>query len=313
MDGSRLTGRRGERRPALVVLALAVLLTAVGIASSGRTPLGGSGARRPSEWLLDVALSLLLVVMAFGTVLVGYVLLFHRGMMDDVRAGGRGRRGGWAGLVTLLLFVGLLVATVRIRGDEGPRGDREGLLGDALGASSSARGRGYEPEFATWPVVVTLLVAGLGIAAAFVAHRARRRARAAADGESDLGPVLADVIGETLDDLRAEADPRRAVVAAYARMERVLAAFGLPRRPSEAPAEYLTHILARLDVGAEAAARLTALFERAKFSQHAVGTQAKEEAIETLETVRSELRQAQLAAESARREALRAAADGTPA
>ena len=37
----------------------------------------------------------------------------------------------------------------------------------------------------------------------------------------------ADVLDETLDDLRAETDPRRAVIAAYARMERALAAFGL--------------------------------------------------------------------------------------
>ena len=58
-------------------------------------------------------------------------------------------------------------------------------------------------------------------------------------------PVLADVLEETIDDLRAEADPRRAVIAAYARMERALAAAGLPRSPAEAPDEYLRAHLRR--------------------------------------------------------------------
>jgi hypothetical protein len=37
-------------------------------------------------------------------------------------------------------------------------------------------------------------------------------------------------------------------------------------------------------------ARLTALFERAKFSHHEIGSELKEEAIEALVAVRDELR-----------------------
>ena len=84
-----------------------------------------------------------------------------------------------------------------------------------------------------------------------------------------LLPVLADVLDETLDDLRAEADPRRAVIAAYARMERALAAYGLPRRPSEAPDEYLQRILADLDVEPPRHLALDGVV-RAKFSAHDV-------------------------------------------
>ena len=46
------------------------------------------------------------------------------------------------------------------------------------------------------------------------------------------------MLDETLDDLRAEADPRRAIIAAYARLERVLAANGVPRT-AETSDEYL--------------------------------------------------------------------------
>ena len=60
--------------------------------------------------------------------------------------------------------------------------------------------------------------------------------------------MAAAAVDESLDDLRAEPDPRRAVIAAYARLERVLAAHGLPRKPAEAPLEYLGRMLAELSV-----------------------------------------------------------------
>ena len=83
-----------------------------------------------------------------------------------------------------------------------------------------------------------------------------------------------------------------AVIAAYARMETLLGARGLPQRPAEAPFEYLPRVLAELRASSGSAFELTALFERAKFSHHAIDTELKEEAIVALETVRDELREA---------------------
>jgi hypothetical protein len=94
----------------------------------------------------------------------------------------------------------------------------------------------------------------------------------------------------TLDDLRAEQDPRRAVIAAYAQMEGALARAGLPRRPSEAPREYFNRVLSDLGVGADSVERLTGLFERARFSPHAIDAAMKDEAIAALEHLRDELR-----------------------
>ncbi len=79
------------------------------------------------------------------------------------------------------------------------------------------------------------------------AARARRR-ELDPFSHADVAEALEDALAETLDDLRAERDPRKAVIAAYARLERTLAAFGLPRRPAEAPAEYLQRILGQLEV-----------------------------------------------------------------
>ena len=96
------------------------------------------------------------------------------------------------------------------------------------------------------------------------------------------------------------------MIAAYARLERVLAAHGVPRNPAEAPLEYLGRMLAELSVTDRSARALTDLFERAKFSQHDVGTEMKDEAIDALQTVRDDLRAAQALAEKERAAAIEA-------
>jgi hypothetical protein len=101
--------------------------------------------------------------------------------------------------------------------------------------------------------------------------------------------VLSEVLAETLDDLRNEPDPRKAVIRAYARMERTLAARGLPREPFEAPLEYLARILGAVQASAHSVRRLTGLFERARFSPHEIDARMKNEAIDALSGLRAEL------------------------
>ena len=101
------------------------------------------------------------------------------------------------------------------------------------------------------------------------------------------------MLDDSLDDLRAERDPRKAVIATYARMETTLAGAGLPRAAAETPLEYLGRVLRELlHTSAEAVARLTSLFERAKFSTHEIDGGMKNDAINALVTMRDELRAA---------------------
>jgi hypothetical protein len=111
--------------------------------------------------------------------------------------------------------------------------------------------------------------------------------------------ALIAALDDSLDDLRNEPDPRLAVIAAYARMERALAFEGLARRKAEAPREYLARTLPALGAGAGSVARLTALFEEAKFSPHDVDAGMKDEAIDALEALRDELRAAAATARAA--------------
>src|SRR5262249_28672011 len=121
-----------------------------------------------------------------------------------------------------------------------------------------------------------------------VATRAARRPpRLPGSRREELVSIALD---ESLDDLRNDPHIPRAVIAAYARMESVLAGVGLPRRPPEAPFEYMGRALPRLETSDQAAERLTSLFEWAKFSQHEPGPEMRDEAIAALVAVRDELR-----------------------
>ncbi len=147
-----------------------------------------------------------------------------------------------------------------------------------------------EPSF-KWPVFWVALVL-LAAAAVPVVREARRRKakRIPLDWEPPtLADELSGEIGLALDDLRSETDIRRAVIAAYARMEKVLARDGLKRNASETAMEFLRRVLADLRVSADAALDLTQLFEEAKFSTHDLDEHARTRAIDALETIRSEL------------------------
>jgi hypothetical protein len=135
--------------------------------------------------------------------------------------------------------------------------------------------------------VLAVLAVGTAIAVSAVL---RRRAARAAEREVLETVAVSRVLSQSIDDLQDEPDARRAVIAAYARMEHGLSARGHGRRPSEAPLEYVSRVLSELGAGRDPVRRLTALFERAKFSRHSVGFEAKEEAITCLVRIRSELR-----------------------
>jgi hypothetical protein len=127
---------------------------------------------------------------------------------------------------------------------------------------------------------------------ALVVVRVRRRRRSAPQirGVSPERDELRAVVEASLEELEEEEqDPRRAVVQAYVNMERVLAAQGLARRPSEAPFEYLARWTDAVRVGRRPAEALTALYERARFSLHLVDKATRQEAVEALVVLRGEL------------------------
>ena len=104
----------------------------------------------------------------------------------------------------------------------------------------------------------------------------RRAARAAVDA--------------AIDALDTTIDPRYAVIAAYAAMERVLAARGIRRLRAEAPREYLRRVLLAASGAERDAQTLTGLFEEARFSTHPISERVRELALSALTSLHARLR-----------------------
>ena len=75
------------------------------------------------------------------------------------------------------------------------------------------------------------------------------RARRRRDAEIEPRATVAAGARDAAAAAAIPADPRAAVLAAYARMETALASVGLARRPSDAPREYLARLEAGLGGG----------------------------------------------------------------
>ncbi|HXH87537.1 MAG TPA: DUF4129 domain-containing protein [Gaiellaceae bacterium] len=308
MDTSSRPTPSRFRGTILTLLGVLAALAVVAVAARGETPVGRAGTRRPADVLLDTLLSLFLLLMLAGVVLFVYLLFLRKEALAHYRSTGTRQRSTVRSLLILGAFLVAVFLVVRIRADNGtviriPTIEQPPGGGDTTGNGSGSDR--YEPEFAWIPILIVGVLALSGIAAASWSAKVGKRARGG--NELSLAEALSDVIAESLDDLRAEQDPRLAVIRAYARLERALAAYGLPRRPAEAPLEYLARMLEELSVSRIAVRRLTLLFERAKFSQHAVETEMKESAIAALQQVQEELRAAELEAELERAAAVEAA------
>jgi hypothetical protein len=286
--------RGASRRPLfLTAAAVLVLVAVVALASSGSTPAGDDEIRQPADVLLDTIFSLGLVLLIPAAAILVYGLTQRKAIAREI-ATGRYPRWSFAsfmGLMILILIFGLWGVRHFQRGEGGdeitdivfPGLDRP-LEPTEPGIVQGS----YEREFAWIPVLVILVIAAIGIGSYIVAERRRRPPLELDDAVAAI--EVADDLDDSLDDLRAEPDPRRAVIAAYARLELSLARAGLARREDETAEEYVSRILDRLDVERRPVKRLTALYTEAKFSQHVVDDRMKDDAIDSLGQIRDELR-----------------------
>ena len=155
----------------------------------------------------------------------------------------------------------------------------------------------------TVPVADTLLlgallglVAGLLVIGLVIRQRRRSSGWRARDAgitpASDLPQELAGALDAGLEELESTADPRRAVLLSYARMERTLGERGLPRQQFETHLEYLERALRGLRASPRSLRRLTDLFELARYSQHEVRPTDRSDAEAALAQLRDELRSA---------------------
>jgi hypothetical protein len=274
------------RRLLPIGLAVTALLVVAGIASHGRPLRPGLGAG-PSATFFDYVATTSLVV----AILVVAVFLYA---LRTERAGRKQPRSRM-NIVSLVLMI---AASVLIAGAIA-NSKFEKRLRDAEKKSQNTatpqahssdaiktKGTNLRNARIRWDeiAVVLVLLGGIGVYL-YMTRDARRSLRPLQRRRNAVSRALDD----SIDDLRRDPNVRRAIVAAYARMETALAHAGVPRAPAEAPYEYLERSLLELDAGADAARRLTDLFQRAKFSNHELAESMRDEAIDALVAVRDDL------------------------
>ena len=280
-----------SRRLVPLGVAVAALVVLAGVASRGR-PLAGSGSGAgPTAGFFDYFFTTFVLF----AVIVAVVVLWAVLSTKPSRGKPRGRNhfisymlsiAAGAAVAILLLHNANFIRRLQHLDQRAnqPQQTGKGLLGKTP-QSSTAR-----PARLRWDEVAIFAALVAGTAAVVVAGRSKKRLRAPSwlTGSQEAVSLALD---ESLDDLRSEPDLRRAIIAAYARMEAALAGVGLARRPSEAPLEYMERALTSLDTSAASVHRLTVLFEWAKFSQHEPEPEMRDEAIDALVAVRDDLRQ----------------------
>lgn len=280
-----------SRRPGLVAVAIGLLLLLALVAFASRSGFSHrSRTAAPSERYTSYALSAFLILFVLMIPVALYAQLMR--LREQKSAPPKDFRARVIGYLVRLALVFLLAFLLF-----GLRRSHPHLLDNfhpfGSGSASKLPGHGRSPTpnpTFQWSVLWVTLVL-LGGSAAFGYYKWRTRKSALAPHEPD--PTVADdfaaTIDEAIDDLESEPDPRRAVIAAYARMEAALGRNGMRRAPSETALEYLRRVLLGLTSHGEPVRRLTDLFEQAKFSAHDIDTGMKHEAIAALREIRVDL------------------------
>jgi hypothetical protein len=278
-------------RVASVLLALLVLLAVVAFAS--RTGFGHASNATPTPGYVNWATSVVLVLFfAMTPVAIWAYVRQTRERLEQTR-----HRSFQMRVIRGLAFVFILGLIWPIRlylahhihvsqglhnlffGNNGAPGHHKGGKGGAAA---------YSPTF-QWPVLWAALALLLAAVAGVLWWRRTHPALPLEARTPTMESDVAESIGDAIDDLESEPDARRAVIAAYARMERVFGRHGLRRQASETATEYLQRILLGLTTRVEAVGRLTGLFEQAKFSDHPIDGRMKQEAIDALRVIRDDL------------------------
>ncbi len=167
-----------------------------------------------------------------------------------------------------------------------------GGSGDGIGAAFAKPPPLSAPPFLTWSFGLVALGTGLAalLLALFIAVGDRLPWWGGAHlPDDELASPLAEVLEESVEDLRSDPDARRAIIGCYRRFERVAADSRVARKPWWTPMEFMRETLRGLPVPPPAVQRLTGLFELARFSHHALGPGERDAALQALLEIKTAL------------------------
>ena len=271
--------REQRRVVGLAGIATAVLGLLI-LSAVGARSLPGTTRSLALSWTVDV---IQIIQVGLGVLIIAAILwglVAQRRGKDGQRTKERSRRKSPLGVLIVIAAIALLIFVIPRRGPS--------VLEEPPSALnfSQVDFLPIEDVGAAWPLFV--LVAGVALAALAV-HVLTQPEEEIDEEKADPGELLADTLTDALDELSWSDDPRSVIIKAYRTIEAALGRAGLPRRHSEAPREYLHRVLTRAHVQRDSITRLTTLFELARYSDHVMDAVDRREAIEAMESVRSEL------------------------
>lgn len=138
-------------------------------------------------------------------------------------------------------------------------------------------------------IALTLLLAVVVVLAIRVNRRRRRAAPPESAREAPDRALLTDRRAAHQARMLREGSPREAIIATWLDLERLVAAAGVPRRPSETSSELVVRVLDDREVPAAALTDLAALFREARFSTHELTEALRERAAGDLDAVHAAL------------------------
>jgi hypothetical protein len=140
-----------------------------------------------------------------------------------------------------------------------------------------------------------VVAAALGFVVWYLSTQLRQRRTDLAEepAESSEAPARDEVLAavdaglvELADD---DADPRRAVIACWVRLEQAAAAAGTPREPGDTPAELVTRLLEAHRVSSGVLYALAEVYRIARYATHTVDYGMRDQARAALGQLRAEL------------------------
>ncbi|MGX7676243.1 DUF4129 domain-containing protein [Plantactinospora sp. DSM 117369] len=143
-------------------------------------------------------------------------------------------------------------------------------------------------------VVVAVLVALLWALARDLLRRRRGLARPGArklrSAEQTAEEVVAALDAGLVDLSDTDADPRKAVIACWVRLEQAAAAAGVERRPGDTPTDLVTRLLGGgRPVSADVLAAFADVYREARYATHTVDERMRAQALAALRRLRTEL------------------------
>ena len=224
-----------------------------------------------------------------------------RGSATDDAGGARGAAGGAAEDARGAENAAPGAAGNTAGGAEGARGATDDTAEDTGAATRAAAEDTTEDAEETqaadlakvWWVLGGIALTLLLAVVVVLAIRANRRRRHAAPPESAREApdraLLTDRRAAHQARMLRKGSPREAIIATWLDLERLVAAAGVPRRPSETSSELVVRVLDDREVPAAALTDLAALFREARFSTHELTEALRERAAGDLDAVHAAL------------------------